>query len=106
MVLTCTRFAFIFQCAHCQKLETFQAMKHHLEDLMSGKTHTMLDDHSNFKTMIQNPIIEWNKEATEAIQHGTNLLLDSFRLTDVAIQKSTNSVKSDIENDKKTKKVA
>lgn len=79
-------------------------MKHHLEDLMAGRTQVMLDDHSNFKTMIQNPIVEWNKEATEAIEHGTNLLMDSFRLTDEAIQKSTASVKSDIEDDKKTKK--
>ncbi|KAL4121444.1 hypothetical protein QTP88_013958 [Uroleucon formosanum] len=92
-------------CAVCQKLETFRVMKHHLEDLMAGKTNVMLDDHSNFKTMIQSPIIEWNKEATAAIEHGTNLLMDSFRLTDKAIQMSTNSVKSDIENDKKTKKV-
>ncbi|KAL5243837.1 hypothetical protein ACI65C_011247 [Semiaphis heraclei] len=64
----------------------------------------MLDDHSNFKTMIQSPIIEWNKEATEAIERGTNSLMDSFRMTDDAIQKSTASVKSDIEDDKKTKK--
>lgn len=71
---------------------------------MAGRTNVMLDDHSNFKTMIQSPIIEWNKEATEAIERGTNSLMDSFRMTDDAIQKSTASVKSDIEDDKKTKK--
>jgi len=80
-------------------------MKQHLEDLMAGKTNVMLDDHSNFKTKIQNPINDWNNEATEVIQHGTNVLMNSFRLTDEAIQKSTDSVKTDIENDKKTKKV-
>lgn len=79
-------------------------MKQHLEDLMAGKTIVMLDDHTNFKAKIQSPINEWNKEATEAIQRGTNVLMDSFRLTDEAIQKSTKSVKSDIEDDKKTKK--
>lgn len=72
---------------------------------MASKTTVMIDDHSNFKTIIQSSIIDWNNEATAAIEHGTNLLMDSFRLTDEAIQKSTHSVKSDIENDKKTKKV-
>ncbi|KAF0762122.1 Uncharacterized protein FWK35_00023113 [Aphis craccivora] len=80
-------------------------MKHHLEDLMASKTNVMIDDHSNFKTIIQSTINEWNKEAIVAIENGTNLLMNSFPLTEEAIQKSTNSVKSDIENDKKTKKV-
>lgn len=101
----CTYCLFIFQCTDCQKLETFRVMKHHLEDLMASKTNVMIDDHSNFKTIIQSTIIEWNKEAIAAIENGTNLLMNSFPLTEEAIQKSTHSVKSDIENDKKTKKV-
>lgn len=100
-----TYYLFLFQCTDCQKLETFRAMKHHLEDLMASKTNVMIDDHSNFQTIIQSTIIEWNKEAITAIENGTNLLMNSFPLTEEAIQKSTHSVKSDIENDKKTKKV-
>jgi len=54
--------------------------------------------------MILNTIVEWDTEATAAIERGTKSLMESFRLTGEAIQKSTDSVKSDIENDKRTKK--
>lgn len=95
---------YYFQRADCQKLETFRVAKQHLEDLMARKTTVKFDDHPNFKTMILNTIVEWDTEATAAIERGTKSLMESFRLTGEAIQKSTDSVKSDIENDKRTKK--
>jgi len=95
---------YYLQHAVCQKLETFKVIKQHLEDLMARKTTVKFDDHPNFKTMILSPIVEWDTEATKAIEHGTKSLMESFRLTREAIQKSTDSVKSDIENDKRTKK--
>lgn len=97
-------FLFAFQYTNCQKLEMFRAMKHHLEDLMTRKTNIAYDYHPDFKSMIQNPIFEWETEAMAAIENGTKSLMESFRLTSEAIQQSTESVKADIEIDKKTKK--
>lgn len=96
--------AFTFQCADCQKLETFRAVKHHLENLIARKMDAITDDHPDLKSMISTPINEWNKEAILAIEHGTNLLMDAFRLTSEEIQRSTDNIKIDIETDKKTKK--
>lgn len=95
---------YYFQRADCQRLETFKLMKQHLEDLMARKTTVKFGDHLDFKAMILSPIIEWNTEATEVIERGTKSLMESFRLTGEAVQKSTSSVKFDIENDKRTKK--
>lgn len=79
-------------------------MKQHLEDLMMRKTTIEYNDHPDFKATILKSIVEWDAEATTAIERGTGLLMESFRLTGEAIQKSTDSVKSDIETDKRTKK--
>lgn len=96
-------YAFIFQLTDCQKLETFRIIKHYLEDLMERKINVTFDSHPDFKAMILNPIVEWDKEATMAIEHGTDSLMDAFRLTDEDIQKSTENVKSDIERDQQMK---
>lgn len=58
----------------------------------------------DLKALIVDPIAEWNAEAVAAIEHGTGLLMDSFRLTAEDVQHSVDSVKSDIDADKKTKK--
>lgn len=71
---------------------------------MARRATIKFDEHPDFKAMILGPIVSWNTEATAAIEHGTKSLMDSFRLTSETIQKSTDSVKSDIEKDKKTKK--
>lgn len=71
---------------------------------MARRATIKFDEHPDFKAMILSPIVSWNAEATAAIERGTKSLMDSFRLTSEAIQKSTDSVKSDIEKDKKTKK--
>lgn len=95
---------FLFQIAAAQKLETFRALKHHLENLIARKTNFAFDNSLDLKAMILNPIVEWNAEAVAVIEHSTNLLMDSFRLTNEDVRHSVDSVKSDIENDKKTKK--
>lgn len=71
---------------------------------MSRKTNVPYEYHPDFKSMIQNPIHEWETEAMLVIDDGTKSLMESFQLTSEAIQKSTDSVKADIELDKKTKK--
>lgn len=71
---------------------------------MARKTNAVFDDHQDFKAMILSPIVQWETEAIAAIENGTNAIMDSFRMTREAIQKSTDSVKSDIAQDRKTKK--
>lgn len=95
---------YAFQCADCQKLESFRAIKRHLEDLMVRKTDFSFDDHPDFKAMILSPIVEWATEATAIIERGTDSLMDSFWLIGKTIKESAESVKADIEKDKKTKK--
>lgn len=70
---------------------------------MARKKNVSFDSHPDFKALILNPIVEWDKEATMAIEHGTDSLMDAFRLTGEDIQKSTDSVKTDIKNDQQTK---
>lgn len=70
---------------------------------MERKTNVTFDSHPDFKAMILNPIVEWDKEATMAIEHGTDSLMDAFQFIGEDIQKSTDSVKSDIEKDQKIK---
>lgn len=98
-------YTFIFQLTNCQKLETFRKIKHYLENLMERKINVTFDSHPDFNAMILNPINEWDKEATTAIEHGTDSLMDAFRLTDEDIRKSTDNVKSDIERDQKMKNI-
>lgn len=95
----------VFQRTDCQKLETFRAIKHHLEDLMARKTGIAFDHHPNFKAMIETPIVEWAAEAAAVIENGTGSLMDSFRLIGETVRESARSVKRDIENDRKTKKM-
>lgn len=95
---------YAFQCADGQKLESFRAIKRHLEDLMVRKTDVAFDDHPDFKATILSPIAEWATEATAVIERGTDSLMDSFRLIGRTVKESADGVKADIENDKKTKK--
>lgn len=95
-----------FQRADGQKLETFRAIKHHLEDLMARKTGIAFDDHPNFRAMIENPIAEWAAVAESVIENGTDSLTDAFRSIGKTIEETTRSVKSEIENDdRKAKKL-
>lgn len=95
---------YTFQSVDCQKLETFQKMKHHLEEVMARKKGIDFEYHPDFKDMIVNPIAKWDEEATASIELGTNKLLDSFQVTREDIQKATDRVKVNIEIDRNTKK--
>lgn len=73
--------------------------------MANNRADVAFDEHPDFKTLISIPIAEWDKEATTAIERETNGLMDSFRLTGEAIRKSAESVKLNIEEDQKTKKL-
>jgi uncharacterized protein YqgV (UPF0045/DUF77 family) len=85
-------------------LETFQKIKHQLDELMARKTNIDIDYRPDFKAMIENPISKWDQEATTAIELNTNALLVSFQSTKEDIKKATDSVKIDFEIDRNTKK--
>ncbi|VVC25120.1 Hypothetical protein CINCED_3A017579 [Cinara cedri] len=94
----------VFDSVAGQQLETFRVLKHQLEDIIARKTNVAFDVRPDVQAMISGPIVEWNAEAVAAIAHGTELLMDSFRLAAEDVQSSVDVVKSEIENDKKTKK--
>lgn len=62
------------------------------------------DSHPDVIATITNTIGEWETEAVAAIEGGTGAIVDSFRVTGEAIKKSTESVKADVETDRKSKK--
>lgn len=72
---------------------------------MDGKTTFSFDDQPDIRSMISGPIVQWETEAAAAIENGANSFMNSFRLTREAIKKSTDGIKSDIETDRKTRKL-